>query len=362
MGAGKGWSPEETLTACRAYVGASEDPLSGSGKKKELFQRQVQHIYVGFMVDVKKRNAQMNYGERTGDAIVQRHRKARCECIKFEGIICSMKAKKPTGSPTEEDFFRAATAVYNGEALISNMYTFLRDASVPIGPMFPFLDCLHFFRSTEAWSLVIASKTPPPTTTPGGQGTSGGMIATGNIFGYGQANGDNRGQNRMDVTSGQSGNMASSTPQKKDRPVGKKRALEISNQVKALRKGAEGIEKLAAASEKRVKLQQRMLEIEEQKAMINLFSMQGTDVEMRAKFMQLAQEKAIQSMENRIEVRDPDAAGGNAGPAPSGSIDGAGIISREEKMGCESAGTTSSVQGNRVSSQTNGPSVVSLLN
>lgn len=132
-------------------VRASEDPTSGSGKEREVFRAQVSAAYATIMETVKRRNGNVEYGDRCAEAIVQRHRKARCESIRFEGIIGTIKKKMTTGSPTEEDIMRAATAVYNGDANLSNMYTYLRDSSVYCGPAFVFHDCFLFLRSTQSW-------------------------------------------------------------------------------------------------------------------------------------------------------------------------------------------------------------------
>lgn len=91
------------------------------------------NCYTLFMADLKKKNPFNKYPERTGDAIVQRYRKTRCKGIKFIEIISCLKAKKPTGDPTEENIERAALAVYNGNARLCEMYAYLRDPSVPPG-------------------------------------------------------------------------------------------------------------------------------------------------------------------------------------------------------------------------------------
>lgn len=158
MGTGKGWSTEETVSACIAYVSASEDPRSGNGKKRDLFVSQILAIYVKKMDDVRCKQPLVSYPERTGEAISQRYRKARCECIKFEGLILSVKAREPTGSPSEEDIERAALAVYNGEVNISNMYTYLRDSTVDVGVDFLFRDALIFLRETHTWHYVLLSR------------------------------------------------------------------------------------------------------------------------------------------------------------------------------------------------------------
>ncbi|PXF47014.1 hypothetical protein BWQ96_03204 [Gracilariopsis chorda] len=144
MGSGKGWSTIETKCACRAYTAASEDPFPGAGKKRKKFYKQIETAYTAIFEEAKQKDEALVTFTRTASAIAQRYNKARCECIKFEGIVMAIKEKKPTGSPTEE-IFRAATAVYNSEGNMSNMYSYLPDSCLEYGDNFEFLDVLFFF-------------------------------------------------------------------------------------------------------------------------------------------------------------------------------------------------------------------------
>jgi hypothetical protein len=55
-----------------------------------------------------------------------------------------VKAKPWTGSPDEEDFVRAFTAIRNRSCDVSNLYSVLRSASYPVGETFPFVDAYRF--------------------------------------------------------------------------------------------------------------------------------------------------------------------------------------------------------------------------
>lgn len=110
------------------------------------------------MGDVKSKNPTKTYPQRSDDAIAQRYRKAKCECLKLEGCIDRIKAKEPTGSVTESDILRAAQALCNGEANLSNMYSYLNDSTIDAGTEFPFLDCLWYLRQTISWKLIIKAK------------------------------------------------------------------------------------------------------------------------------------------------------------------------------------------------------------
>lgn len=102
MGQGRGWSHIETLNSCKAYTAASEDPRRGSGKKKEVFAKKAQVVYDLLRAKAKKKlEEELNC--RTSDAIWQRYRKDKCECLKLDGIIQSLLARNPSASPTESD-------------------------------------------------------------------------------------------------------------------------------------------------------------------------------------------------------------------------------------------------------------------
>lgn len=142
MGAGEGLTPVEAFAACHAMIAASEDPKSGRGKKSHVIEQQVRYAFQNLTEQNKSRYRHLAFHERTGDAIIQRYKKARASCIKFESIVLLMKSKRPTGSPTLSEFERAALAVYNGEATIPNMYTFFNDQSVRLRPRFSFMSSL----------------------------------------------------------------------------------------------------------------------------------------------------------------------------------------------------------------------------
>ena len=128
---------------------AFEDPIAGSGKKKELFHKHVLSLYKSTMEDVKKKSPDTDYAASTGDANSQRFVNARCECLKFEAIISSIKAKQPTASTSKKGIQRAAQALYNGDATVSDMYTYFRDQSVDLGASFSFIEC-HFSLSDNS--------------------------------------------------------------------------------------------------------------------------------------------------------------------------------------------------------------------
>lgn len=302
MGAGKGWTAEESVTACKSFTAASEDPQAGSGKKKDVFLGQVLDVYDELMLEVKRKNPQVEYPARTGDAVAQRHRKAKCESLKFEGIIASIKAKNPTGSPSEEDITRAAQAVYNGDATIANMYTYFRDSSVDAGAQFPFLDCLWYLRQTISWQFIVSSKQKKreKRIQESGLPLEDGMLEDLPSTPEGVADPP---INSPHATRRAAANIVQNnepTSMAQRRPKGSKRALESTKQYHALIKGASGIESLAQASQKRNKVAEEMLSVEKQQSLVALFSMPGTDSVLRERFIQLSQQKAIALLESEL--------------------------------------------------------------
>lgn len=127
------------MAAWKGLLAVFENPIGISGKRRTAFASQVLLSYQGFMSDVKKENEEVDYVERTGEAVVQKYRKSRCEYITFEGVLSKIKAKQPTGSPSVGYIEQAATPIYNGKAKVSYMYTFLSDDTVDFGSLFTFL-------------------------------------------------------------------------------------------------------------------------------------------------------------------------------------------------------------------------------
>ena len=97
------------------------------------------------------------YPTRSGDAVMQRFRKSRSESLKLEGIIASIKARNPTGSPTNIDIERAAVAIYNGEGTYGTMYTYLRSSTMDVGPEFQYMEAFRYLWSTHTWDMVRES-------------------------------------------------------------------------------------------------------------------------------------------------------------------------------------------------------------
>lgn len=312
MGSGKGWSQKETLFACRAYLIASEDPRRGSNKKKETFSKAVCDEYQN-VVRTASNDDSLTYVERSGEAICQRFRKARCECLKLEGLVKQVESRQPTGAPTDEDIERAALAVYNGEDTIGQMYSFLLSRTVDVGPEFPFKQALTYLRSTHTWVLLLQSQQDREKKNATIQQLNGQTANTGNEAQEGESVVES-------VTESPTPQTPSAPSDKGERPTGKKRALELSKQSMALHKGATAIDKLAEASCKRTKLAEEMLQVDKQRSLIQLFSMPDTNPLMKEKFMRLSQEKALDDLERQMRKKEKGDANINTQSHPPANI------------------------------------------
>lgn len=315
MGHGRGWSQVETMYACKAFTAASEDPRRGSDKKRGLFYKQVLEAYEN-MTNPLKQASPNDFSTRSGDAVAQRYRKAKCECLKFDGIIQSILSRKPTGSPSDADIARAALAVYNGEGNISNMYTYITDNTISVGTEFQFKQAYDYLKTTESWKALITSRSKVNveiTDDVQRHSSSDEVQLDGAVIGN---------EDSTVIGNEDNSNTPASTP-KKERPMGNKRALEHSKQLVILSKGAKAIEEIAESSRKKAKVAEGLLEVQKQKSYIDLFSLPGTDPSKLQKFRELYQAKVLNDLEKRSQNK---AAGSSKDRTVDDEITGTGAL------------------------------------
>jgi multimeric flavodoxin WrbA len=77
---------------------------------------------------------------QTAAAFLLQLEKVASQCSDFHQIMTRAKAKPWTGSPEDEAFVRAVTAIRNRSREVSNLYRVLRSASYPVGKTFSFVD------------------------------------------------------------------------------------------------------------------------------------------------------------------------------------------------------------------------------
>ena len=226
---------------------------------------------------------------------LQRYRKARCNCIKFDAIFMRMHAEDPTGAPSDDYFIRAATAVFNAEANISNMYSLFQDKDLETGPKFEFLDALLFLRSTRQWDFVIQSKMEGPNKDQGKDWKEEVVRGSSSSTEIGPSHVNDLGEDIVPHV----------TPEKSVR-VGSKRAHAFSSQANTLHRGADRIEQLAKAAKHRNDIAEELLYVEKQKAVTELFRLPGTNEILRNRYLQVAQSEALKRLEKMCDPANDD--------------------------------------------------------
>ena len=117
MGTGKGWSDGEILLACREFLEASEDSKGGSAQRTDAFELRVKKALT--VLSHSKKDNTFEEQEGAGSAVSQRSKRIKKICILFEGLYQTLIALNLTGKPTETDFLRATSALYNRRISIS---------------------------------------------------------------------------------------------------------------------------------------------------------------------------------------------------------------------------------------------------
>jgi hypothetical protein len=92
--------------------------------------------------------------KRSVDAVLQRYKKVRAEALKFEGFLKIIRSGRPTGDPRTEYMERVVTAMYNGRAEESDMYSYMTENPADPGREFPFLKCLYYLRTATQWRMM----------------------------------------------------------------------------------------------------------------------------------------------------------------------------------------------------------------
>jgi hypothetical protein len=155
-GRGLGWNTAEILALCSSGLTVDRDNVRGAGMKKAGGARRLQAefkrspnipesvIIIDSSADNGDSNDSRRWLGRTSAACLSQWEKVTSQCSDFHQIMTKVKAKPWTGSPEEEDFVRAVTAICNRSCEVSNLYSVLRSASYPVSKTFLFVDAYHF--------------------------------------------------------------------------------------------------------------------------------------------------------------------------------------------------------------------------
>jgi hypothetical protein len=154
-GRGLGWNTAEILSLCSSGLTVDRDSVCGAGMKKAEralrllaeFKRSPNIpesvIAIASSADNGDSNDSHRWLGRTAAACLSQREKVTSQCSDFHQIMTRVKEKPWTGSPKEEDFFCAVTAIRNRSCKVSNLYSVLRSASYSVGKSFLFVNAYH---------------------------------------------------------------------------------------------------------------------------------------------------------------------------------------------------------------------------
>ena len=110
MGKGKSYLPEEDVALCRAWIRASENPITGSEQKAETFWRSVYARFCGYGPEDASK-AEGTWNDRNVNALRHHWAQISREVGKFGGIYQRVIAAHPSGK-NDEDLIKDALQVY----------------------------------------------------------------------------------------------------------------------------------------------------------------------------------------------------------------------------------------------------------
>jgi hypothetical protein len=120
MDSDKGWTEIDSLWACKAFIGASENPIVGNGQTAKEFALSIKRRWSDIISDSQESGKTSDLlppyaPTRIGDGILQHFRKVSKDCIKCFALTQQVKEMKPTGEPRAADFDRIAIALWNAK-------------------------------------------------------------------------------------------------------------------------------------------------------------------------------------------------------------------------------------------------------
>ena len=191
-----------------------------------------------------------------------------------------------------------------------NMYSYFNDKTLGVGPRFAFTLCLQYLRTTQTWKLIRLSKFKPR------RAPEVLEEPTQSVEDIHAVNRAKIGTKEIGLVLQDSNSPSRSTSQNnaveldlKDsnmkRPAGVRKsqtAREMAKRNAAIAHGSDRIHALAEPSRKRNKIAEELVKTERQSALMNLFSMEGTDPSLRERFLKAAQKKALSEIELQDQV------------------------------------------------------------
>jgi len=107
MGSSLGWTDEDRLPLCRAYLEVSEDPVTAIIRSKDQLRAAVDEKWTDLMT--KKGNLRVN---RNVSALEMQFKKIRKGVSIFISHYLAVKNTQTTGNLTKEDIINGAVARY----------------------------------------------------------------------------------------------------------------------------------------------------------------------------------------------------------------------------------------------------------
>jgi hypothetical protein len=164
-GRGLGWNTAEILALCSSDLNVDRDSVFGAGIKRAERARRLlaefkrSHnipewvISIASSADKSDSNDSRRWLGRTAAACLSQWEEGTNQCSDFHQIMTGVKEKPWTGSPEEEDFFRAVPAIRNRSCKDFSLYSVLRSASYSVGKSFLFVNAYH---------ILVAQNVLPP--------------------------------------------------------------------------------------------------------------------------------------------------------------------------------------------------------
>jgi len=111
MGTGRGWTDEERVALCKAYVSTSLDPVKGADQSGPTFWALVVAAWKGLLVG---RRGVRRRTERGVGGVQKQWYKIRNGVNEFSSHYMAVKRMELTGNPSDEDMISAAMARFFG--------------------------------------------------------------------------------------------------------------------------------------------------------------------------------------------------------------------------------------------------------
>lgn len=306
MGQGRHWAKTENIRACKAFVRASENSVTGNGMKMKTFAHLVGREYEALLTGSDNGTQEM-YKQpiRPGAAIVARFKAIRRSCLEFERCYQQVVGKKLTGGPTDADIIYVATAVHNDHDNLKNVYSFMGEDKNSAGAEFPFLNCYMWLRSTHLWKNILQSVRKAPmneSLTQGVHQGAGSPQSDDDVVTATNESPPPPASGAIAISSDD--NVDDGTTSSKSRPVGTKRTAEKLRMTAALDKSAIALNGILEQSAKKAKIAEDMVaaqrertEVEKLREHRELFATPGVPEDIRKEYLRMRAQQALRMLQ-----------------------------------------------------------------